>query len=89
MSTEPEAEAYPIVRWSWIPDANPKVPPATGAKTAERTTDSISQQAVQPAKAPNTGIYTSCGKLDDQSRLAQTLREDREKRMKKARSGVP
>lgn len=89
MGTEPDSEAYPIVRWSWIPDANPKVPPTTAAKTAERTTDSISQQAVQPAKAPNTGIYTASGKLDDQSRLAQTLREDREKRIKKARSGVP
>lgn len=80
MDLAPESEAYPIVNVSWVAGAASKPSQPTGHRSVAKGGDSFSQQAVQPAKAAYVGIYTASGRLDAQSRLAQTLREAKEKK---------
>jgi hypothetical protein len=87
MGTDPEPETYPTVKVSWIPNADPKVPRSKDLSNADPNGDSFSEQIMRPAKAADVGIYTASGKLDDQSSVAQALREAEEKRSKKIRAG--
>lgn len=86
MGTNADSKTYPIVEISWVPSVKSKGTAATATARANENPDSCVEHTSQPATAPNIGIYTASGKLDEQSSLAQALREAKDMRDKKIRA---
>ena len=73
MSTDPASINYPIVEVVGLSGGDHKAPPSKGLQNANGQTDVRLESTTEPAKRPNTGIYTSSGKLDERSAQAQAL----------------